>query len=101
MYGYRPKDLMFGSTASVLRYTCFSRIIAFLYNRLLGLPMVGYIDDFGEICPPNQTDGALSNFAQFCDRIGIALKTTKSLAPNMITFLCLLGDFRTIPTNSG
>ena len=61
-YGFSPKSLMFGSTASVLHYTCLIRIIASLANRLLGLPMVGYIDDFGPICPSKIIKEALFVF---------------------------------------
>ena len=47
--GLARKTRLLGSTAAVLRYNCFSRIMAPLACRVLKLPCVGYRDDFGVI----------------------------------------------------
>ena len=46
LYGFAPKTQLLGSAAAVLRYNCFSRIMASLACRVLELPCVGYRDNF-------------------------------------------------------
>ena len=48
--GFPPQTLLFGAVAAVLRYIIISRIIAAQGNRLFGLPVVNYFDDYGR--PP-------------------------------------------------
>ena len=91
---------MFGSTASVLHYTWCCQIIASLANRPIGLPLAGYIDDFGTTWPSEVIDGSLFILAQLRERIGIFLKYPKSLEANEITRLGLLGGVPIAPTAS-
>ena len=44
---FRPRALMFGSTAAVVHYNCLSRCLAALISRVFGIPMMGYFDDYG------------------------------------------------------
>ena len=92
-YSFTPRALMFGSVASVLHYTCLSRIIASLACRLLGIPMVGYIDDFGALCRTELLAEARVAFRILCNAIGVELKSSKADAGNSITFLGLKGTF--------
>ena len=99
-YSFKPRALMFGPTASVLHYTCLSRIIASLSFRLLGIPMVGYIDDIGEPCRLELLDEAHVAFRTLCKAIGVSLKPEKADAGNTIAFLGLRGGFPSA-TNGG
>ena len=42
-----PRAHLFGSTAAVLHYNCFSRLLTALLTRLLTLPIFGHFGDFG------------------------------------------------------
>ena len=39
-----PRTLLIGAVAALLRFNCYSQIIAALANLLLGLPVVNYFD---------------------------------------------------------
>ena len=60
--GFTPKVLLFGAVSAVLRYNCFSRSLAVLINRMFGIPLVSYFDDFGSFCPAELAPKALSVF---------------------------------------
>ena len=61
-YGFLPRTLLFGAAAAVLRYNCFSRIIAALANCLFGLPVLNYFDDFGFPIPDSLSADGLGGF---------------------------------------
>ena len=90
-YSSAPRALLFGSAASVLHYTCVSRILADLACRALGIPMVGHIDDFGAICRSELLGDARLDFRSLCRSLGVALNPGKADAGNAITFLRLFG----------
>ena len=46
-YGCRSRSLIFGSTAAVVHYNTFSRMLVTLFSRLFGIPAVAYFEDFG------------------------------------------------------
>ena len=92
-YSFRPRALMFGSASSVLHYTCLSRIIASLACRLLGIPTVGYIDDFGAICRTELLSDAILAVRALRHDIGVARNPGKADAGNVITPLGLQGEF--------
>ena len=48
---FPPNVLLFGEVADAMRYSCFSRIIAALFNLTCGIPHIGYFDDFGALRP--------------------------------------------------
>ena len=91
--GFRPRTLLFGSTAAVLHYNCLSRIIASLARRLLLLPTIGYFDDFGPIAAFEGAVEAFSAFAEFFALIGPELKIEKSFIGNANSFLGLSATF--------
>ena len=90
---FPPKALLFGATSAVLHYNCFSRLLAVLTNRIFGIPLIGYFDDFGALVPANVGRLALRTFEQFCNSLGITLKKTKTDRGKRIIFLGLQGDF--------
>lgn len=92
-YGFRPRTLMFGSTAAVLHYNCLSRVIASLACRLLLLPAVGYFGDFGFITAADGADEAFASFAEFFTLLGMELKVEKSPIGNFNSFLGLDATF--------
>ena len=62
---FRPKALLFGSTSAVLHYNCFSRLLSVMANRIFGIPIIGYFDDFGPLVPEESADLALETFDRF------------------------------------
>ena len=92
-YGFVTRALIFGSVAAVLHYNVFSRIIVALVNRYLGIPLLGYFDDFAAIIRKTLGREALAAFNFFCTTLGIQLKEEKSEVGPRVVFLGLLGSF--------
>ena len=92
-FGFVTRTLIFGSIAAVLHYNVFSRILAELTIRCLGLPLVIYFDDFAAIIRAQLGPDALRIFTRFCSALGITLKLGKSQVGGRIVFLGLLGSF--------
>ena len=92
-YGFVSRTLVFGSTTDVLHYNALSRIITSLTNRCLGIPLVGYFDDFAALIRKHLGQKALGSFTRFFALLGIQLKPGKSEVGSSITFLGLLGHF--------
>ena len=92
-YGFVSRALVFGSTDAVLRYNILSRIITALTNRCLGIPLVGYFDDFASLMRKHMGQKAMDTFTRFCALLGIQLKPGKSDVGSPLTFLGLLGTF--------
>ena len=90
-YGFHPRALLFGSVAAVLRYNCFSRIVAILANLLLGLPTVNYFDDLGSQTPTSIPEAELAALTDFGHILGIILKDDKTELGRLISFLGLEG----------
>ena len=90
---FPPKALLFGAASAFLRYNCFSRLLAVLANRIFGIPLIGYFDDFGALVPANVGRHALRTFERFCNSLGITLKKTKTDRGRRIISLGLQGDF--------
>ena len=65
-FGFVARTLIFGSIDAVLRYNVFSRLIASLDNRCLGLPLVAYFDDFAAIIRACLGEDSLRVFTEFC-----------------------------------
>ena len=77
-HGFVTRTLIFGSVAAVLHYNVFSRIVVALINRIFGLPLVGYFDDFSAFIRKLLGVDALRVFARACHLMGITLKPGKS-----------------------
>ena len=95
---FHPKDLLFGATSAVLRYKCFSRLLAVLFNRIFGIPLIGYFGDFGSLVPGNVGRRALRTFECFRSKLGITLKKTKTGRCQVVISIGIRGDFPT-PAN--
>ena len=92
-YGFLSRTMVFGAIAAVLHYNVFSRLIAELFTRLFGIPLLNFFDDFGATTPEELVKPALDVFAKFCHKLGISLKISKSEYGRKITFLGLQGFF--------
>ena len=60
-----PKVFLFGAVSAGMHYNCFSRLMAGLMNRILGIPILNYCDDFGALSPEPLGDKALSAVEEF------------------------------------
>ena len=97
-FGFRPRTLLFGSTAAVLHYNCLSRIIASLACRILLIPTLGYFDDFGFLVNAPDAAMTMAAFTELFTILGLSLKTAKSVVGTHNTFLGLSAHFPS-PTN--
>ena len=92
-FGFRPRTQLFGATASVLHYNCFSRLLTTLLVRLLRLPLFGYFDDFGFFTSKAEASATLLMVLRLCELLRIPLKQEKSEIGQFVTFLGLAGYF--------
>ena len=92
-YGSKSRTQLFGSTAAVLHYNCFSRIIASLLCRILAIPTVGYFDDFGFFTRTANENETMAFLLEFLSLLGVELKTEKSAIGNSNVFLGLTAFF--------
>ena len=92
-YAFPHRALIFGAVSEVLHYNCFSRILTFPTNRIFGIPLVGYFDDYGAMLPDSLSKPGLSTFSSFCTKLAILLKMDKSLVDKALTSLGLFGEF--------
>ena len=90
---FPPETLLFGATSAVLHYNCFRRLLSVLVDRIFGIPIVGYFDEFGAPSPEEMDDLALETFEHFCDAISIRLKASKSKVGNEMVPLGLNRSF--------
>ena len=72
------RALVFGSVAVALHGNVFSRFLAELANRYLGIPLLSFFDDFGALIPSCLARTALQTFTAFCSLLRIRLKAGKS-----------------------
>ena len=94
---FRPKTLLFGSTLAVLHYNGLSRLIATLSCRLLGIPCLGYYDDFVMVAPRDRIARAHEAFLLFNSLVELIMKNAKSQAGPALDYL---GLFATMPGGS-
>ena len=90
---FPPKALVFGAVSAVLHYNCFSRLISVMFNKIFGIPLLAYFDDFGALVPARLCERALRTFESFCETLGIRLKVAKTELGTRLTFLGLKGNF--------
>ena len=72
-YGFFSRTLMFGAISAVIHYNVFPRILSELTCRFLGIPMLSYFDDFGDLLPSSLAKKAIHTFSSFCNILGISL----------------------------
>ena len=92
----RAAGTAFGSVAAVQHYNVFSRLIAAIFNRLFGIPLV-FFDDFAAPLPRLLATKGLAVFARFCALLGIQFKDSESEVGPEITYLGLLVTFPSRP----
>ena len=92
-YACGNRALLFGSTANVIRYNIFARIITSVANKIFGIPIVSFFDDFGCLVMPELLGGALAAFRKFCQILNISTQEEKTESGPITPFLGLLGEF--------
>ena len=100
-YGFLSRTLLFGAAAAVLRYNCFSLQVFVLADRISGLPIVNYFDDFGCLITDFPYRPAVRVFTSFCRTVGIKLKRKKTEVGRRIAFLGLEGWYVTVGRPGG
>ena len=85
-YGLLPRALLFGASAAVLHYNCFSRIVAVLANRIFGLPLINYFCDFGCFITDFLSGPAVMAFTSFRRMFGIRLKRKRRRSGGALPF---------------
>ena len=73
-YGFVTRTLISGSLADVLHYNVLPRLLVVLVNRYLGIPMVGYFDDFAAIIRNVAGKEAMGVFARFFSLVGFFIR---------------------------
>ena len=86
-YGFISRSQIFGSTAAVVHYNTFSRLLVSLFVRLFGIPMIGYFDDFGFIVFETISAKALATFESFCSLLEVSLSKKKCSVGRINSFL--------------
>lgn len=77
----------------MLHYNVFSRILAEIATRYIGIPLLSFFDDFGAPAPSRLAQAALQTFTSFCSLLGIQLAIAKSDYGPRLVFLGLGGYF--------
>ena len=97
-FAFPPQVLLFGAEAAVIHYNCFSRILGVLVNKIFGIPLVTYFDDYGAMTPDVINKLALDTTKIFLLTLGVFLKDDKTKLGSTMTFLGVQGIFPS-PTN--
>ena len=92
-YGFVSSTMVFGAIAAVLQCNAASRIVEELASKILGIPLVCSLGDFGALIPGPLCRKALEISTIFCQLLGISLKKAKSQVGEMIVFLGMEGAF--------
>ena len=92
-FAFLPRTLLFGATASVLRYNVFSRMLAVIFNRLFGIPLIAFYDDLGAQMIRELSERALHLVYEVCGLLGVVLNWNKCDCGNPLPFLGLIGSF--------
>ena len=62
-------------------------------NRIFGIPLICFFDDFGAMVPSEIALAALDFFTLFCHKLWITLEPSKSELGQRVTFIGLSGSF--------
>lgn len=71
----------------------FPRIIDELTCHIVGIPLIIYFDDFGDLPPAPLEARVLAVFTSFCEHLGITMCGRKSEVGAKLAYLGLLGEF--------
>ena len=92
-YAYVRLVLLFGAVPAVAHYNCFARIFSGLANKIFGLPVFNYFDDFGALVPDLIKKAGLQVFLGFTALFGALTKNDKSQVDKARAFFGLWGEF--------
>ena len=67
---FKGISLMFGTTAAVYAFLRFSRALAFLGTKLLGLTIVEFFDDFSQVECARLADSSQASFEELLGLLG-------------------------------
>ena len=76
-HAFPPFSLLFGAEAAVIHYNCYSRTVAILINRILGIPLIAYYDDLGALIPSDLGQLTLATAKVFVTTIGYFISGKK------------------------
>ena len=94
---FPPNTGLSGGATAILRYNCLCRITATLATRLLGIPTLGFLDDFGLATPLPPAEEALLAFTRLNEIFVFLLKLSKSERSHISQFFGLILDLSPIP----
>ena len=92
-HAFPPRSLLFGAEAAVTHYNCFSRALAVLTNKIFGIPLLSYFDDYGAMSPETIGKPALETVDSFFNILGALINDKKTDLGREVVFLGLLGEF--------
>ena len=75
----------------MIHYNILARIITELFNKIFGIPLISFFDDFGRLTRPDLLRDALRTFQRFRGALKVAPKDEKTEVGQRIPFLGLLG----------
>ena len=81
------RTILFGAADAVLRYNVFSRIVAELFARLFGVPLLGLFGDFGASVPAFPAELDPRARARICALSGYRDQRGEIRRRRMVTFL--------------
>ena len=90
--GFFPLTLLFGAAAAVMRYNCFSRIIAVISCSFFRLPALNYFDDLGCTLPDSISTPGQKVCPTFCWLVGFLLNGRKPKMGRHVVSLGLEGN---------
>ena len=91
-YSCRGRAMLFGAVAAVPHYNVFSRIVAELFTKIFGIPIISFFDDFDSLAPGPLARRALDSPNAFCEILGIRPRPGKSDVGPRVNFLGIRGS---------
>ena len=90
--GFAPNVFLFGAVSAVIHYNCFSLFLAVIVNRMIGIHMISYFDDYGAYSPETVSGEELITFELPPNSMGIKMEGPKYKVGKSVEFLGLMGD---------
>ena len=92
-YAMRPETLLFRSPGAVLRYNVMRRLFGAISFRILGIPTLSFVDDFGAPTRASIIEEAAFSFKIAADSIAMLHKDTETDVGNKIIYSGMAGHF--------
>ena len=74
-------------------YNCLSRALAVLANKIFGIPLLSYFDDYGSIIPETLGRPALETVDSFFNVLGALINDNKTDLGRKVVFSGITGEF--------